>query len=191
MRFQTVLQLVGPDNLRASATVARWLAKGSSFTLGERRLACEGRVESVNVSRGGVPKTAVFEALVTEQGVAGDRQDDLRYHGGPDRAVSLFSLDLIEALRREGHPIAAGTAGENVTVTGLDWAVVTPGRELLVGPVRLLITAYAAPCEMIRESFLHGTFVRISHKVHPGWSRVYARVLTRGIIRPGDQVQVL
>ena len=66
-------------------------------------------MESINVSRGGVPKTSVFEALVTEHGVDGDRQHDLRHHGGPDRAVSLFSLELIQALQREGHPIAAGT----------------------------------------------------------------------------------
>ena len=81
----------------------------------------EGRVESINTSRGGVPKTAVLEALVTSEGIAGDVQRDLRYHGGPDRAVWMYSLDLVAALQREGHPIAAGTAGENLTVSGVDW----------------------------------------------------------------------
>ena len=64
-----------------------------------------GRIESINVSRGGVPKTPVFEALVTADGIDGDRQRDLRFHGGPERAVVLFSLDVIRALQREGHPI--------------------------------------------------------------------------------------
>ena len=154
-------------------------------------MVSRGRVESINVSRGGVPKTSVSEALVTEQGVDSDRQDNLRDHGGPDRAVSLFSLELIQALQREGHPIGAGTSGENITLSGLDWPALTPGRELLVGPVRLVITNYAAPCETIRQSFLDLRFVRISQKAHPGWSRLYTRVLTCGIVRPGDPVHVL
>ena len=54
-----------------------------------------GRVESINTSRGGVPKTAVLEAQVTSEGIVGDVQRDLRYHGGPERAVSIYSLELI------------------------------------------------------------------------------------------------
>ena len=80
-----------------------------------------GRLESINVSGGGVPKHSVFETLITVHGVAGDAQDDLRYHGGPDRAVVLFSLELIHALQREGHPIVVGSIGENLTLSGLDW----------------------------------------------------------------------
>src|SRR5687768_9310782 len=98
-----------------------------------------GRVASINVSRGGVPKIGVDEALVTEYGLEGDHQNDLRHHGGPDRAVSLFSLELIDALRAEGHPIAPGTAGENITISGLEWSSLSSGREILIGPVRLRI----------------------------------------------------
>jgi MOSC domain-containing protein YiiM len=47
-----------------------------------------GRVESINASRGGVPKQSMSEALITEAGLDGDRQRDLRFHGGPDRASS-------------------------------------------------------------------------------------------------------
>jgi MOSC domain-containing protein YiiM len=85
------------------------------------------RLESINASRGGVPKRSMFEALITEAGVDGDRQRDLRFHGGPDRAIVLYSLDLIRALQREGHSITAGTAGENLTVSGLEWAAMAPG----------------------------------------------------------------
>jgi MOSC domain-containing protein YiiM len=151
----------------------------------------EGRVESINTSRGGVPKTAVLEAHVTSEGIAGDVQRDLRYHGGPERAVSLYSLDLIADLQREGHPIAPGTAGENLTIAGIDWSLVVPGRELQVGEVRLAVTRYASPCEKIRHSFKDEDFTRISQKVHPGWGRVYTRVITGGTIRPGDSVRLL
>ena len=64
-----------------------------------------GRVAQVSVSpRGGVPKRAVAEAAVGPLGLAGDAVRYTKIHGGPERAVCLFSLDLIERLREEGHP---------------------------------------------------------------------------------------
>ena len=149
-----------------------------------------GRIESINVSRGGVPKTSVFEALVTETGLDGDRQRDRRFHGGPDRAVVIFSLDVIRALQAEGHPIGVGTTGENLTVSGLTWRAIVPGIELRIGEVRLRVTKFAAPCENIRGSFLDQDVTRISEQRHPGWSRVCARVLTGGLIQLGDLVRV-
>lgn len=149
-----------------------------------------GRVESINASPGGVPKAGVFEGLITENGLDGDRQGNPRIHGGPDRAISLYSLDVIRALRREGHPIAVGSAGENLTVSGLEWSAVVPGAEIEVGEVRLLVTKYASPCESIADAFLAGDSTRISQKLHPGWSRVYCRVLSGGLIRVGDPVSL-
>ena len=149
------------------------------------------RLESINLSRGGVPKTSVFEALVTESGVDGDRQADLRYHGGPDRAVVLYSLEVIEALQHEGHPIHVGSTGENLTISGVPWQDIVPGVELQIGGVRLRITTYAAPCSNIRGSFLDGDFTRIAQKIHPGWSRVCARVVSGGVVRPGDRVEIV
>ena len=149
-----------------------------------------GRLESINTSRGGVPKLSAFEALVTEHGLDGDRQRDLRFHGGLDRAVVLYSLDVIRALQQEGHPIAVGSTGENLTVSGVDWTAVVPGVELSIGGVRLLVTKYASPCENIGPYFLNDDFTRISQKRHPGWSRVCARVLREGIVRIGDPVKL-
>jgi MOSC domain-containing protein YiiM len=149
-----------------------------------------GRVESINASRGGVPKRSMFEGLITEQGLDGDRQRDPRFHGGPDRAIVLFSLDVIRALQREGHSIAPGTAGENLTLSGIDWMTIVPGTELVIGEARLQVTKYTAPCEKIAFSFLDNDFTRISQKLHPGWSRVCARVLHGGLVTIGDAVEL-
>jgi MOSC domain-containing protein YiiM len=151
----------------------------------------KGRLESINVSQGGVPKSAVPEAVVTTAGLSGDRQRDLHFHGGPDRAVTLFSLEKIRALRAEGHPIAPGTTGENLTVSGLDWDRLGPGARLRIGTVELVVTRYAAPCANIRGSFASGDFSRLSQKQHAGWSRLCARVAAPGTIRPGDSVEVV
>jgi len=149
-----------------------------------------GRLEAINLSQGGVPKQTVFEALITEHGLGGDLQRDSYHHGGPDRAVVLYSLDVIHALQREGHPITTGAVGENLTVSGLDWRAVVPGARLTVGDAELQITKYATPCTNIRGYFLANDFMRIYQDRHPGWSRVCARVLKAGIVRPGDVVSV-
>lgn len=148
-------------------------------------------VHQVNVSNGGVPKRPVFEARVTEKGVAGDRQRNQNVHGGPDRAVCLFSLELIERLQDEGHPIDAGSSGENLTLAGLDWDLVKPGIVLSVGPdVQLEVTSYTVPCSHNAQWFRNEDYHRISQKKNPGWSRVYAKVLREGVVRPGDAVTV-
>lgn len=149
-----------------------------------------GVVHSINVSNGGVPKLPRESCFVSVNGLSGDRQRDLRYHGGPDRAVCLYSLDLIQALQAEGHAITAGSIGENLTVSGVEWSGMVPGATVQVGPVVLELTDFAAPCSNIAPSFHRRQYVRVNQKVHAGWSRLYARVLTEGTVRVGDPVAV-
>lgn len=149
-----------------------------------------GRVVSINRSRGGVPKLAVPEVFVGVNGLEGDSHVYHR-HGGPDKAVCLYSLEVIEALQREGHPIAPGTTGENVTVSGVDWPHLVPGVRLSLGPVEVEITDYATPCQTIIGSFADQQSKRILQKLHPGWARLYARVLTEGVLTLGDPVATL
>jgi MOSC domain-containing protein YiiM len=138
-----------------------------------------------------VPKLPVPEARVTVDGIAGDRQRNREVHGGVNRAVCLFSLEVIEALQAEGHAIEPGSSGENLTIAGLDWAGLKPGDRLRIGDAVLLeIMSYTSPCKYNARWFAGGDFSRISQKIHPGWSRVYARVLGEGVVRPGDAVML-
>jgi MOSC domain-containing protein YiiM len=149
------------------------------------------RVVQISVSAGGVPKTAVTSARVTRDGLEGDAHRDHEHHGGPDRAVCLYALEAIEGLRAEGHAVAPGTLGENLTITGLDWGSVAPGIRLRVGnSVVLEVTRYTSPCMNVAPLFTDRRFGRISQKQHPGWSRVYARVLAPGLIATDDAVSI-
>lgn len=142
-------------------------------------------------SRGGVPKLAVDEAVVTVNGLEGDKQRNRRFHGGPMRALCLYSDDLIERLALEGHPVRRGSLGENVTIRGLEWTDARPGARLRIGEIEVEITSYTTPCKTIRASFLDEDFTRISQKLHPGWSRVYCRILRGGLLRVSDAVTLL
>jgi MOSC domain-containing protein YiiM len=146
----------------------------------------------INVSGGGVPKLAVRHTEVTPLGLVGDRQANTDVHGGPERAVSLYSLERILALQAEGHPIFPGSAGENVTISGLDWEQVSPGRRLRLGAQVLVeLTKYTTPCNTIVDSFREDYYGRIAQSQHPGWSRLYARVLQAGVIKVGDPVELV
>lgn len=155
-----------------------------------RRVADAATIVALGSSPGGVPKLPRNEVFVSKSGLDGDGH---RYHGhgGPDKAVCLYAVEVIDALRAEGHPIAAGTTGENVTVRGLDWPAIVPGVRLMLGAVEVEVTEYATPCQTIVDSFADRRSKRISQKLHPGWSRVYARVITEGILILGDPVRVV
>jgi MOSC domain-containing protein YiiM len=151
-----------------------------------------GTIAHINVSDGGVPKLPVPRAVVTPLGILGDRQRDTEHHGGPLRALCLYSVEVIERLQAEGHPISPGSAGDNITVEGIDWAMVTPGTRLLLGPeVEVEITRYTTPCATNARWFADRDFTRILQSRHPGWSRVYARVLVEGVLTAGDRVEVV
>jgi MOSC domain-containing protein YiiM len=148
-----------------------------------------GTVHQLSISPGGVPKLPVPSARIEREGLAGDGHDS-RNHGGPDRAVCLFSLEVIEHLRGEGHPVFPGSAGENITVSGVDWSRVGPGgRFVFDGGVELEVLAFTRPCAKIRGSFQKGEFDRIRQEEHPGQSRVYARVVQEGEMMLGEGVR--
>ena len=146
-------------------------------------------VNSINIrGDGGVPKFPVSQVFLGKNNVEGDKQNDLQYHGGPTRAVCLFSMERILALQKEGHPIQPGTTGENLTIQGLDWELMKVGARFKIGPVEIELTGPAPPCKTISESFNGEGFVRISEKKYPGWSRWYASVNKEGLISKNDEI---
>lgn len=156
-------------------------------TMGER----VGWIFQINASNGGVPKLSRKLGEVTFNGLTGDNQANLDVHGGPERALCLYSLERILALQAEGHPIFPGSAGENLTLAGLDWSLVNPGTRLQLGAdVLVQVTRYTSPCNTISGSFMKNDYSRISQKVFPGWSRVYAQVIQPGTIQVSDAVRI-
>jgi MOSC domain-containing protein YiiM len=69
---------------------------------------------------------------------------------------------------------------------------VAPGIRVEVGNEILLeVSSFTNPCKTIKGSFIDGEFIRIAQKFHPGWSRVYARVISEGEVHVGDPVRLL
>lgn len=150
----------------------------------------EGTVDAVFVSDGGVPKRAVGEAQIGPRGLSGDRQAARQHHGRPSQAVCLWSAEIVASLAAAGHPLVAGAAGENLSVSGLAWATLRPGTLVQVGEARLVLTGYAEPCHKTAPCFLGGDARVMDHDHHPGGARAYAGVSVPGRVATGDRVVV-
>jgi MOSC domain-containing protein YiiM len=109
----------------------------------------------------------VTAAVVTAAGIAGDRQKVRRIHGGPTRALCLWSAEVLQELRDEGHPLFGGACGENVLISGVDWSALQAGDRLGLGEVVAELTAPTAPCKQIRAYFAGGAIRRVDHNRYP------------------------
>lgn len=185
---RTGLRLDGRKCAVSSPTLANRHCRAASIG----RVEQVGRVVQVSVSSGGVPKLPVEGAWVSRLGVDGDAHRENTVHGGPHRAVCLFALEAIERLQAEGHPVEPGSVGENLTTTGIEWSTLPVGTRARVGDELLLeIASSTTPCETQRPNFRDGRFSRINIDLHPSDSRMYARVLEEGHVRPGDMISLL
>jgi MOSC domain-containing protein YiiM len=154
--------------------------------------AGRGTIAQINTSGGGVPKRAVTsgEATIGRDGVAGDVQADRKHHGRPFQAMSLWSTEVIAGLAADGHPIGPGSAGENLTLSGLDWAALRAGTRMRAGTALLELSYPAIPCQKQTRWFSDGDYNRISHERNPDLVRWYAWVREPGVVRAGDEVTI-
>lgn len=173
-------EIVLPPSLRLLRRAAESLRAA-----GQLPARTTGEIVRVNTSAGGIPKMAVPSARVDGGGLVGDRQLTRVHHGRPWQALCLWSAEVVDALAAEGHPIAYGSAGENLTLRGIPWEHVRTGVQLRLGTALAECTLFALPCKKNAGFFLNGEFQRMHHDRGP-WSRMYARVLEPGEVRPGD-----
>lgn len=146
----------------------------------------KGILIQLNTSPGGLPKTSILFAHVSRDGVAGDWQRNRKSHGGPDRAVCLFSEELYAELRAEGVDLVNGAVGENFTTRGLNLQRLAKGDQLRVGADCIVeITDIRVPCRTLTKwdaalpKLIHG---------RSGW---LAKVVSEGVVRPDDPIEVL
>jgi MOSC domain-containing protein YiiM len=147
-----------------------------------------GAVAHLHASKG-LPKKEIESAVIGWGGIEGDVQSSRVHHGRPWQALCIWSTDALITLQAEGHPIAHGYAGENITVSGIAAEAFRPGAQFRCGEVRGFLTAYAIPCKQNNDWFLNKDFNRMSHE-RSNQSRLYAMVTTCGTITTGDTFEL-
>jgi len=149
------------------------------------------RVIGLFVSQGGVPKLPVDTLSVTITGCLGDKQSDLKHHGGPDKAVCILQNCIIENLQSKGHPIMPGSTGENLLLDGCDIGEIYPGSIIKFEQLEIEITQDAPPCKTISNSFTDGNFNLISHRKYPQFTRWYGKVIKEGKLNIDEEFEII
>jgi len=95
-----------------------------------------------------LPKAAMQRARIQRQGIVGDinlyRTSTLG--GDLAQAVLMLPAETLAQLRTEGWPVQAGDLGENITTSGVLYAVLGPGQRWEVGGAVLVLTRPCTPC---------------------------------------------
>ena len=121
----------------------------------------------------------------------GDRQADLKHHGGVDKAVLAYSADHYPKWREElGMPeMPHGAFGENLTIGGLSEESVCIGDHYRIGDATFEVSQPRQPCwKLARRWRMHNLTGIVVANGRTGW---YFRVLQEGLIEAGMSVSLI
>jgi len=162
------------------------------------------KVLSVNVGlprlveyRGEPVATGIFKEpvvgriRVNELNLEGDRQADLRVHGGYYKAVYVYPSEHYEFWKREfpEMELPFGIFGENLTTTGLLEKDVFAGDRLGIGTAEFIVTQPRQPCFKLGIRF--GRVDIIKRFAKSGRSGFYLSIEKTGELEAGNTVEIL
>jgi MOSC domain-containing protein YiiM len=132
----------------------------------------------------GIRKSPVTAETVTVglTNLDGDRQADLRVHGGPEKAIFAYPLTHLAAWTEElqpDTPFQPGSIGDNLTIANLDETQVSIGDVWRWGDALIQICQPRYPC--FKLAMAAGTPRIVKRFLATGHSGWYIRVL-----EPGD-----
>src|SRR5262249_2606205 len=119
-------------------------------------------------------------------GLEGDGQADLRFHGGPDKAVNAYALAHYPGWEAEWQvsPLAPGAFGENLTIDGQTEESVSIGDVFQLGSAKLQVSQPRFPCWKLERKWRRpGLAARVVETGRTGW---YFRVLETGAVEGGQ-----
>ena len=118
----------------------------------------------------------------------GDRQADLRVHGGPEKAVYAYPSEFYELWSRERPELdlGPGAFGENLTTEGLLDGDVSVGDRFRVGTAELVVTQPRLPCFKLGIRMGRDEFV--TEFLERGLLGFYLAVAREGEVAAGDPI---
>jgi MOSC domain-containing protein YiiM len=118
----------------------------------------------------------------------GDRQADLRVHGGPEKAVYAYPSEFYELWSRERPELdfGPGRFGENLTTEGLLDEDVSVGDRFRIGTAELVVTEPRLPCFKLGIKMGRAEFV--TEFLERGLLGFYLAVAREGEVEAGDRI---
>src|SRR6059058_1257089 len=121
----------------------------------------------------------------------GDRQADLRVHGGEHKAVYCYSLAHYDSWKKElpGRELPMGMFGENFTVHGLLEEEVHLSDRFSLGTAEVVVTQPRLPCYKLGVRF--GSDDMVKRFLASGRTGFYVAVTREGEVGAGDEMRVI
>lgn len=120
-------------------------------------------------------------------GFDGDGVGDLRYHGGPNKAVCVYSYDHYPYWENLlGTKLTIPAFGENLTVSSLNEDDICIGDIFHLGTAVVQVSQPRQPCNTLAS--LRGRNDMPQHLTSSGYTGFYLRVLKEGIVAKGDSL---
>jgi MOSC domain-containing protein YiiM len=118
----------------------------------------------------------------------GNRQADLRVHGGPRKAVYVYPSEHYPYWRHQlpGVDLPWGAFGENLTTEGLLEGDVRIGDRVAIGSAELVVTQPRMPCYKLGVRF--GDEGMVTRFLASGRSGFYLAVIREGDVAAGDPI---
>jgi MOSC domain-containing protein YiiM len=118
----------------------------------------------------------------------GDRQADLRVHGGPEKAVYAYPAEFYELWSHERPELdfGPGVFGENLTTEGLIDDEVSIGDRFRIGSAELVVTQPRLPCFKLGIKMGRDEFV--TEFLERGLLGFYLAVVQGGDVAAGDPI---
>ena len=140
-----------------------------------------GTVIAVCISekKGTVKKPVARGLLIEGHGLENDA-----HAGSWHRQVSLLSFEKIEDFKKRGGAVTHGDFGENLVVSGMDFAALPVGTRLTVGDAVLEVSQIGKECHT-RCSI----YSAMGECIMPTQG-VFATVLHGGTVKAGDEMVV-
>ncbi|MCG3161103.1 MAG: Protein YiiM [Acidobacteria bacterium] len=119
----------------------------------------------------------------------GDRQADLKVHGGPDKAVYAYPSEHYDFWRGDlpGVELPWGMFGENFTTEGLIESEINIGDRFRIGASELMVTQPRMPCFKLAAKFNRDDIIK--RFLDSGRSGFYLAVIEEGEVGAGDVIE--
>ncbi|MFC5467584.1 MOSC domain-containing protein [Cohnella suwonensis] len=139
-------------------------------------------------AQSGIYKTTVDRPLaLSALGLDGDEQADLVNHGGPDKAICVYSLEHYPHWEKVlSAELPLGAFGENFTVGNLSERDIRIGDVFRVGTAVVQVSQPRQPCWKLAMKW--GLEELPMLVTETGATGFYFRVLTPGTIQPSDSL---
>lgn len=138
----------------------------------------------------GICKETVEEAFLSKEGFHGDGVADLRFHGGPDRAVCVYPYEHYTQWKEEfGEILPPSAFGENLTVSNMLEAEVHIGDIYRIGDAVIQVTQSRIPCSTITKRT--NLPLLLKRMVETGYTGYLCRVLEEGIVKQDSEITLL